>query len=90
MIVEPNFETVPPQCISKSLTSDNFPAISLLVFYQSSLLFLFTYPIWKSSVEDGERSETMAIIMGYIKKCRLLTIITAGTGESYIRYVRLS
>ncbi|KAL5264564.1 hypothetical protein ACHWQZ_G005601 [Mnemiopsis leidyi] len=54
-------------------------AISLLVFYQSSLLFLFTYPIWKSSVEDGERSETMAIIMGYIKKCRLLTIITAGT-----------
>lgn len=54
-------------------------AISLLVFYQSSLLFLFTYPIWKSSRDDGEASETMNIIMGYIRKCRLLTIISAGT-----------
>ena len=61
---------------------NNSSAITLLVFYQSSLLFLFTYPIWKSSRDDGEASETMNIIMGYIKKCRLLTIISAGTGWS--------
>lgn len=54
-------------------------AICLLIFYQTSLLFLFTYPIWRSSKEDNEVSETMEVIMGYIRKCRLLTSISAGT-----------
>ena len=71
------------QILPTSNTDIHFTAITLLVFYQTSLLFLFTYPIWKSSREDEEMSETMRVIMGYIKKCRLLTMISAGTGIRY-------